>query len=82
MPKHLPGFVPNHLGEIAPLMLISHSTESKNLISLKESNQQQERNKWQGQNGPRGPRVDTDCCCLPAESVELTVNSKKKQMAG
>ena len=29
MPKHLPGFVPSHLGEIALVMLFSSSTESK-----------------------------------------------------
>ena len=29
MPKRLPGFVPSHSGEIAPLMPISSSAESK-----------------------------------------------------
>ena len=28
MPRRLPGFVPNHSGEIAPLMPITSSTES------------------------------------------------------
>ena len=44
---------------------------------LKElnSSEQQERNRWQGQNGPR---VKMGYCCLPPERVELTVNSKKE----
>ena len=37
--------------------------------------EQQERNKWQGQNGPR---VKMGCCCLSPERVKLTVNSKKE----
>ena len=43
---------------------------------LKESNnsEQQERNTWQGQNGPI---VKMGCCCLPPESVESTMNSNK-----
>ena len=47
---------------------------------LKESNnsEQQERNKWQGQNGAR---VKIGCCCLPPERVELKMNSKKETKA-
>ena len=43
------------------------------LKELKNS-EQQERNKWQGQNGPR---IKMGYYCLPPERVELTVNSKK-----
>ena len=57
MPKNMPirllGFVPSHSGEIALLMPISSSPESK-LCTPWESptnSEQQERNKWQGQNG-------------------------------
>ena len=49
--------------------------------------EQQERNKRQGQNGPRAKmgfcylpleRVKMGCCCLPPDRVKLTVKSKKE----
>ena len=43
------------------------------------SSEQQERNKQQGQNGPR---VKMGFCFLPPDRVKLAVNSKKKQTAG
>ena len=77
MPRHLPGFVPGHSGEIAPLMPISSSAKSKLFTPLKSraNSEQQERNKWQCQNGPR---AKLGYCCLPPERVERTVNSKKE----
>ena len=43
------------------------------------NSEQQERNKQQGQNGPR---VKMGFCPLPPDRVKLAVNSKKKQTAG
>ena len=51
------------------------------------NSEQQERNKQQGQNGPRvkmgfcylpHERVKMGWCCLPPDRVKLTVNSKKE----
>ena len=45
------------------------------LKELNYNSEQKEKNKWQGQSGPR---VKMGYCCLPPERVELTVNSKKE----
>ena len=61
MPRRLPGFVPSHSGKITPLMPISSWAESKLFTPWKSrtNSEQQERNKWQGQ---IGPRVKMGCC--------------------
>ena len=87
-PTRLPGFVPSHSDEIAPLMPISNSAESScsppervelTMNSKKETNgrvKMGQLSKWaKSQNGPM---VKMGCCCLPPKRVELTVNNKKE----
>ena len=59
MPKRLPGFVPGHSGENAPLMSILSSAESKSFTP--ERVELTVNSKKKRKNG----RVKMSCCCLP-----------------
>ena len=63
MPTRLPGFVPSHSGEIAPLMPVSSSAESKLFTPQRVKltvNSNKETN---------GPRFKMGYCCLLPEKV-------------
>ena len=76
MPRHLPGFVPSHSGETAPLMPISSSAKFKSFTPERVQLTVNSRKETNGR--VKMAKSQDGLLLFTPERVELTVNSKKE----